>query len=62
MNSSNTIERLETFIPCIASISASNRKGLLHLVSLLKQEQAARDEENWGHDESDTTAVDATHA
>lgn len=60
MNSSATIERLEKFIPSIAGISASNRQGLLHIVGLLKQEQAARDEERWGaEDDVESGLADA---
>ena len=43
MNSSATLDRLERFIATIKGISASNRQGLEHLLSLLKGEQAARD-------------------
>jgi hypothetical protein len=36
---SKHIEQLKKFIPTIKGISESNRKGLLHLASLLEREQ-----------------------
>lgn len=36
---SETIEQLKRFIPTIKGISGSNRKGLLHLATLLEREQ-----------------------